>query len=171
MRLVVVERADRLARNLLVSEVVLGQFRKIHVRVIDASGTDLSADDGDPTRVLIRQVLGAVAQFEKAVIVLKLRAARERMRLKTGRCEGRRPFGFYPHEQPTVDLIRILRRKPRGRSPRSYAEVAQQLNDRGISTRTGVPWSAGSVFAIMKRLARPRPRANRGVQKGVVKEK
>lgn len=38
VRLVVIERADRLARDLLVSEVIVGQFRKNGVRVIDASG-------------------------------------------------------------------------------------------------------------------------------------
>lgn len=169
VRTVVVERADRLARDLLVGEVILGQFRKIRVRVIDASGTNLTADDGDPTRVLIRQVLGAVSQFEKAVIVLKLRAARERMRLRTGRCEGRRPFGFYPQEQQTVEMIRVLRRKPRGGARPSFADVAQRLNERGMSTRTGVPWSAGTVFAIMKRISSPRRTPN--PRKGAIKLK
>ena len=76
-KLVLVERADRLARDLMVSELLLAQFRKLNVTVIAAdSGTDLTAGDDDPTRVLIRQVLGAVAQFEKSVIVAKLRAAR-----------------------------------------------------------------------------------------------
>lgn len=173
VRVVLIERADRLARDLLVGEVILGQFRKIRVRVVEANGTNLSADDGDPTRVLIRQVLGAVSQFEKSVVVLKLRAARDRMRIRTGRCEGRRPFGYYPHEQQTVDVIRALRRKPRGGRALSYAEVAERLNERGAPTRTGVPWSAGSVFAIMKRLRGPRSRVGRMPrpvpQKGVLK--
>jgi DNA invertase Pin-like site-specific DNA recombinase len=85
VRLVLVERADRLARDLTVSEVLLAEFRKLNVAVIAAdSGTDLTAGDDDPTRVLIRQVLGAVAQFEKSVIVAKLRAARIRKRKATG---------------------------------------------------------------------------------------
>jgi DNA invertase Pin-like site-specific DNA recombinase len=84
-RVRLVERADRLARDLLVSEVILGQFRDLGVRVVAAdSGTDLTAADEDPTRVLIRQVLGAVSQFEKSVIVAKLRAARLRQRRQTG---------------------------------------------------------------------------------------
>jgi hypothetical protein len=38
------------------------------VRVIAADGgTDLKIGDDDPPPVLIRQVLGAVAQFEKSV--------------------------------------------------------------------------------------------------------
>jgi len=61
-------------------------------------GLGLPAGDDDPTRVLIRQVLGAVAQFEKSVIVAKLRAARVRKRRETGRCEGRKPFGTRPGE-------------------------------------------------------------------------
>ncbi len=158
VKLVVVERSDRLARDLLVGEVILGQFRRLKVNVVDSSGTNLSADDGDPTRVLIRQVLGAVAQFEKAVVVLKLRAARDRMRNTTGRCEGRRPFGYYPQEQHALDLIRGLRRKPRNGVALSFAEIARQLNEQGLSTRTGVPWSAGGVFAIVKRVTRAKPR-------------
>jgi DNA invertase Pin-like site-specific DNA recombinase len=56
VRLVLVGRADRLARDLLVSEVILGQFRDLGVRVVAAdSGTDLTAADEDPTHVLIRQ--------------------------------------------------------------------------------------------------------------------
>jgi hypothetical protein len=43
-----------------------------------------------PTAVLVRQVLGAVAQFEKAIAVAKLAAARKRKRLTKGKCEDRR---------------------------------------------------------------------------------
>lgn len=115
VRLVLVERADRLARDLMVGEVLLAEFRKLGVTVIAAdSGTDLTAGGDDPTRVLIRQVLGAVAQFEKSVIVAKLRAARIRMRKATGRCEGRKPYGTKPGEADVVALIHKLRRKPRG---------------------------------------------------------
>jgi hypothetical protein len=70
------------------------------------SGTDLTAADGDPTRVLIRRVLGAVSQFEKSVIVAKLRAARLRQHRQTGRCEGRKPFGAHPGEQAVLRRIR-----------------------------------------------------------------
>ncbi len=60
-------RADRLARDLMVGEVILGEFHALGVSVVAAeSGTDLTVGDDDPTRVLIRQVLGAVSQFEKA---------------------------------------------------------------------------------------------------------
>ena len=91
VRTVLVENATRLARDLLVSEVILSQFRKAGVRVLTADGVDLTVADDDPTRTLIRQVLGAVSEFDKRVTVLKLRAARERIRANwTLRVQSRR---------------------------------------------------------------------------------
>jgi hypothetical protein len=43
---------------------------------------------------MVRQILGAVSQFEKAGLVAKLRHARERKRATVGRCEGRKPVPF-----------------------------------------------------------------------------
>ena len=48
---------------------------------------DLVEDDPtNPTRKLVRQIMGAIAEYEKSLIVLKLRGARMRMRAKAGRC-------------------------------------------------------------------------------------
>jgi DNA invertase Pin-like site-specific DNA recombinase len=153
VRVVLVERADRLARDLIVGELILGQLRDLGAQVFTADGgTELTAGDGDPTRVLIRQVLGAVAQFEKSVIVSKLRAARVRKRRATGRCEGRKPFGDRPGEAKTVELIRRLRRKPRGGERLSYAAIAKRLNAAdGVATRTGRPWAPETVRGIATR--------------------
>lgn len=153
VRVVLVERADRLARDLMVSEVLLKEFQKLGVRVLDATGTDLTAgNDADPTTVLIRQVLGAVAQFDKNVLVLKLRAARVRARAKRGRCEGRKPYGTRPGEADVVARIRALRRKPKKGDRLSMAAIASQLNADGVPTRTGTPWAPGTVFGICRRL-------------------
>jgi DNA invertase Pin-like site-specific DNA recombinase len=153
VRLVLVERADRLARDLLVQEVLLAQLLERGVQVYGADGTDLTVADGCPTRKLIRQVLGAVAEFEKSVTVLKLRAARERKRRQSGKCEGRKGFGEVDQtEAATLDRIRQLRRKPRKADRLSFQQVADQLNAEGLPTRTGTAWSKGSVHAICRRL-------------------
>jgi len=152
VRIVLVERADRLARDLIVGELILNQFRDLGVKVISAdSGSELTASDDDPTRVLIRQVLGAVAQFEKAVIVSKLKAARVRQKKLTGRCEGRKPYGTRPGEADVVALIHKLRRKPRGGERLSFAAIAERLNAEGQPTRTGRPWAPEVVRRIAAR--------------------
>lgn len=153
VKMVLVERADRLARDLMVGEIILGQLRELGVTVIAAdSGTDLTVGDGDPTRKLIRQVLGAVAEFDKNVLVLKLRVARQRIRAKAGRCEGRKPFGYYDGEPAVVERIRQLYRKPRGRPRLSVARIAEALNVEGHPTRMGEPWAPRTVYGILQRL-------------------
>jgi hypothetical protein len=96
--------------------------------------------DEDPTRVLIRQVLWAVSQFEKSVIVAKLRAARMRRRQQTGRCEGRKRFGEHPVSgrcwSASVNSIE---------SPRSGA--TQQQGDRSDAQRRGTAYEDGSAVA------------------------
>src|ERR1700759_3734291 len=59
--------------------------------------TLIAADDPDaftadtPTARLVRQILGAVSEFEKAALVARLKGARDRRSAALGRrCEGRR---------------------------------------------------------------------------------
>src|SRR6478752_67734 len=152
VKVVLVERADRLARDLMVSEVIIDQLTRAGAKVLTADGADLTSAEGDPTRTLIRQVLGAVAQFDKSVTVLKLRAARERVRRREGRCEGRKPFGSRPAETAAVERIRHLRKKPKGGPRLSFAAIASRLDAEGVPTRQGGQWNASSVYAILRRL-------------------
>jgi DNA invertase Pin-like site-specific DNA recombinase len=150
VRTVVVERADRLARDLMVQEVIVGQFSKIGARILTADGVDLTSSD-DPTRRLIRQVLGAVAEFEKNVVVLKLRAARERKRAKGLRVEGVKPYGHFPAEKAILDRMHHLRRKP-AKAPRlSIAAIAHQLNAEGHRNRAGREWSTQMVHHVLRK--------------------
>jgi DNA invertase Pin-like site-specific DNA recombinase len=153
VRLVVVEKADRLARDLIVSELLLRQFHEIGVKVVEAeSGADLTAaNDDNPTAKLIRQILAAVAEFDKTSIVLKLRAARTRKRREDGRCEGRKPFGDRPGEAEAIKRMKALRRKPKGGERLSFAEIAATLNAEGVASRTGKPWAGEVVRRILSR--------------------
>jgi DNA invertase Pin-like site-specific DNA recombinase len=152
VKIVLVENATRLARDLMVSEVILQQFTNAGCKVVAAdSGTDLTENSDDPTRRLIRQVLGAVAEFDRRVTVMKLRAARERARVRGQRCEGRKPFGALPGETVTLARIRGLRRRrPAGRFP-SLQQICDALNAEGRPTRTGKPWTKQSLNRILKR--------------------
>jgi DNA invertase Pin-like site-specific DNA recombinase len=149
VRTVIVERADRLARDLMVQEVIVGQFTKIEARILTSDGIDLTTSEADPTRRLIRQVLGAIAEFDKNITVLKLRAARERKRNRGERVEGVKPYGFFPAEGATIARMRDLRRK-RPKEPRlSFLRVAERLNAEGHRNRAGRHWSAQMVFHVL----------------------
>lgn len=145
----VVECADRLARDLTVSELLIAEARKRNVTIWSAAGELELTNCDDPTRVLIRQVLGALAQWDKSNLVRKLRAARDRKSTTAGRrIEGPKPYEMrsaeaemiassivHMHEQgvPFVDIADRLTRA-RLQSP-SYAEK----------------WAASTVHAIYAR--------------------
>jgi DNA invertase Pin-like site-specific DNA recombinase len=145
--LVLVESSDRLARDSIVAEVCIREFQKISVRVVSAEGVDLTAgDDLNPTAKLIRQVLAAIAEFDRCVTVNKLRGARQRIKANTGKCEGRKAFGEKPEEQQA--LQRIFTLKNEDRTTRQIAEI---LNVEALPSRSGRPWNHGSVAKILLR--------------------
>lgn len=143
---VLVERADRLARDVLVSELLLRTLRTMGLRVLTADGVDLTAAEGDATAVLVRQMLAAVAQFDRAQTVAKLRAARDRIRAKGIRCEGVRPFGMLPGEAEALKQLRAIAKKQRGCDAPTLSEVAAAANAAGIRSRSGKPWTRGTVW-------------------------
>ena len=152
--LVLVEKADRLARDLVEGELILRELREAGVRVIEVEGgNDLTeGDDDNPTKKLIRQVLGAVAEYEKGALVAKLRRARERKRERTGQpVEGRKAFGYYSDEVETLAVIRRLRRRsPRtGRRRHTWQQIADTLNEEARESRSGKPWTLGMVREVV----------------------
>src|SRR6185437_10241470 len=121
-----------------------GDLRKHEFEIISVAEPDLCSDD--PSRKLVRQVFGAIAEYERAMIVLKLRAARERMRKRQGRCEGRKPFGTRPGEQEVLD--RMLALKAEGSN---FSEIANALNADQVPTRANGLWYPATVSRILSR--------------------
>ena len=76
---------------------------------MSVSEPDLMATD--PTRILVRQMMGAVAQYEKSQIVLKLRGRADAEKGEEGRCEGRKPYGFFEGEVEALNASRHCVRK------------------------------------------------------------
>lgn len=91
-RTILVENASRFARDLIVQETGYQFLKGLGFTLIAVDDPDAFTSD-TPTAIMIRQILGAVSQFEKASLVAKLAGARMRARAKSadGRCEGPKP--------------------------------------------------------------------------------
>lgn len=147
IKLVFVEDARRFARDLIVQELAIEEFRKLGVTVIGAeSNIDLTVSDNDPTKKLIRQVLGAISEWDKSTTVIKLRKARQRKKQDCGRCEGAKPFGTHPDEKDTLD--RIIELRSQGEH---FASIARTLTAEGRRSRFGGKWSRGFVRNVYVR--------------------
>jgi DNA invertase Pin-like site-specific DNA recombinase len=118
------------------------------VRVLTANGDDLT-DSSDPSRKMMRQIAGSFAEYEKARVVGKLKAARERKRATSParKCEGRKSWAEINPEL-VREAKRLRRRSPKGHQ-RSLREVAAELAKLGFLNERGVTFSATSVASML----------------------
>jgi len=132
---VVVEDASRFARSMIAQELGVLLLAKRGVRLFTSSGQELS-DESDPSKVMMRQVAGAFSQYEKDKLVQKLRAARERKRLVSGKCEGRKS---HVELNPAIsrEARRLARKSPKTGKTRSLRQIAAELQSLGFVSSTG----------------------------------
>jgi len=79
VRTIIVKTANRFARDLIVQETGHRMLKAQGIEIIAADSPGAFVED-TPTATLVCQVFGAVAQFDKAMTVGKLRLARDRVR-------------------------------------------------------------------------------------------
>jgi DNA invertase Pin-like site-specific DNA recombinase len=150
---IVVYRTDRLARDLLLQETIMARMRAAGAEVISVSEPDMDSDD--PTRVLVRQVLGSIAQYERALIRGRMMAGRAAKIASGGYGGGRPPFGWRaegkelvpePREQEVIALVRQL-----AEDGLSSRQIASRLEEVGHRPKVGESWSSTQVLRIIQR--------------------
>ena len=138
------EDVSRFSRDMMVQETGYRALIEKGIQIIPVKTPDLFSLTQDPSRTLIRQVMGAFFEFEKNSLVAKLRGARERIRQSGRKCEGRKSlverFGT-----ELSDKIRVLRRKGL-----SLRQISKRLFDQGIKTEYGNPLQPTQINNILK---------------------
>jgi DNA invertase Pin-like site-specific DNA recombinase len=153
----VVPKLDRLARDLIVQEQVLGELWRIPAHVFSTAsgeGAYLAPDDvDDPSRKLIRQILGAVNEYERAMIALRMRRGRRRKAELGGYAYGSPRFGYrtedrrlVPDDAEQLATARIVELHREGRSLRQIAAV---LEEEGLPAKRGGRWHPRTVSAVL----------------------
>jgi DNA invertase Pin-like site-specific DNA recombinase len=156
--IVLVARLDRLARDLLVQEVLLRDIRERGAEVMSCSPSEaefLQDDPHDPTRRLVRQVLGAISEFERALIRLRLQRGRAIKAEQGGFAYGSPPYGFRADggelvldavEQDAIRMAVNLRNEGH-----SLREVGLALADAGYPSKRGGGWHPTTVARLLSR--------------------
>ena len=144
-KIILVENASRFARDLAVQLVGHDCLKGLGYDLIPVDAPDHFINE-TPTAEMVRQILGAVSQFEKASLVARLRRARVRKKAETGRCEGRKP--------PPPELVkvakRLARKRPKG-GKRSLRQIASELAAAGYMSPTGKPYSHEGIRKLLAR--------------------
>ncbi|MEU6206377.1 recombinase family protein [Micromonospora musae] len=156
---VIVYKLDRLARDTMVQETLMQAVWKLGGEVYSTSlsETNLRDDPEDPSRKLIRTIMGAVNTYERDMITLRMRRGRRMKATRGGYAFGSPAFGQRsvnkqlvkdPTEQQT--LKRLYELADSGRSTR---QTAAQLNAEGRLTKRGRPWTSAGVSDVLRRRA------------------
>jgi DNA invertase Pin-like site-specific DNA recombinase len=147
VRVILVENASRFARDLAVQLTGHSLLKTRGIELIPVDAPDHFTND-TPTATMVRQILGAVSEFQKAEIVLKLRMARDRKREATGKCEGRKSHAEV--NAGAVALARKLHRKPHYTDKRMpYRDIAAALAAQGHVARSGKPYGPSAIKSML----------------------
>jgi DNA invertase Pin-like site-specific DNA recombinase len=144
VRVIIVESPDRFARDLTVQLTGHDFLKSLGITLVPATAPEFFTED-TPTAVLVRQVLGAIAQFEKASLVAKLKAARDRKKAATGKCGGR-----FSYAERDVELVAKAKELSKQRPRLSLREIAGELARLGKTTPRGLPFSASAVASMLR---------------------
>lgn len=147
-----VAKRDRLARDVVIAAMVERLAERHGARILTADG----AGNGEgPEAMLMRGMIDLFAQYERALIRSRTRAA---LAVKRGRGErtGEIPFGYQagegrlevnPAEQRALEILRELRA-----SGMSLRAIAERLNTDGVPAR-GSRWHATTIARLVNREA------------------
>ncbi|WP_250283157.1 recombinase family protein [Frankia sp. CiP1_Cm_nod2] len=155
---IVVPKLDRLARDLVVQEQLIAEIWRMGADVFSTAQGEagyLKDDPDDPSRKLIRQVLGAVNEYERAMIALRLRSGRTLKASRGGYAYGSPAYGqrargreLVPDEREQAALARMTELAAAGASLRVIADT---LTVEGHQPKRGGRWHPQTVSRALGR--------------------
>lgn len=156
---IVVFDATRLARRLLVQETLLGYLWAAGLRVFTTTAGELDQNDDDPTRIMIRQILGVIAEFEHRTIVNRLQSGRRAKIRDGGYAGGVTRYGVAVEGQgKAASLVTNLTEAQvvhdiclMHMQGQSYRSIARVLNAARTPTKRGKQWTPVQVSRIIER--------------------
>jgi DNA invertase Pin-like site-specific DNA recombinase len=158
---IVTKDLSRFARSLTIQEMTLGIIWRAGAKLFvyengpTTSGEVLADDPDDPVRTLIRQVLGAVYEFDRASIAKRLREGRRAKAVRGGYAYGSPAYGYQADDKELVtdetEQRGIARIGELHAAGKSFREIAATLTAEGIPAKRGGAWHPMTVKRIVER--------------------
>lgn len=146
---------DRLAREAWQQEAALLAVWQHGGVVLEAGHGEVPRDDpDDPTRKLLRLIMGAVWGFDRDVQVKRMRQGRERKASRGGYIGGYVPYGYRVVDKEFVEVAAeqaAIARMTALCSYMSYEAVAGRLTAEGFAAPAGGAWHKTTVRQITNR--------------------
>ncbi|ETZ32339.1 recombinase family protein [Mycobacterium intracellulare MIN_061107_1834] len=155
---VVVARLDRLARDVMVQELLLRKLSDLGGIVLSTRENEhemLNGESKDPSRKLVRVIMGAISEYDREMTVDRLAAGRAAKAARGGYAHGALPYGYrsakgqlvpVPAEQAALAKMKAL-----ATQGVPVNEIARELTAEGHPTKRGGRWCGATVARILRR--------------------
>ena len=155
---VVVARLDRLARDVMVQELLLRKLSELGGMILstrEGENEMLNSELKDPSRKLVRVILGAISEYDREMTVDRLAAGRAAKAASGGYAHGALPYGYrsikgrlvpIPAEQRALATMKAL-----STQGVPVNEIARVLTAEGHPTKRGGRWCGATVSRILRR--------------------
>lgn len=146
---VVVPSWDRLARDTMLDGYLRFVLERKGIKILSAT----QENGVDPIAKLTRDILAAVAGYERHLIAQRLAGSRKVKAARGGYAHGQAPYGtkaaggkleINQSEYAVLTRIRSLRE-----ASNTIRQIAETLNSEGLLSRQGRPWGPSSVHGAL----------------------
>jgi DNA invertase Pin-like site-specific DNA recombinase len=155
---VVVARLDRLARDVMVQELLLRKLSEFGGIVLSTRANEnemLNGESKDSSRKMVRVIMGAISEYDREMTVDRLAAGRQAKAARGGHAHGALPYGYSsangklvpePTEQAALRKMKAL-----AAQGVPLRDIAEALTAEGHPTKRGGQWCAATVGRILRR--------------------
>ena len=154
--------------------MALYDLERLGIDLLSTHAAEVERMSKDGSRIAFRQMMAVFAQYDRTMLVQRLRVARLRKREATGRCEGRKPYGARDGEAKVLREIRawhaegVSSHENRANLPKEYVDKILSIYEGTRLGRQEVEGELAGIRASHPRLERSRRSAvadsNRGVR-------
>ena len=151
--ILLVAKRDRIARDVLNNAVIEKMVSKKKSSIASADG---AGNGDDAAAALMRNILAAMAAYEKALAGMRTKAALKALK-SSGRVYGPVPYGFQRFGNALIsndDELQVVQDVTSWREVKAtWAQCVERLNTEQRYTRSGRPWSVQNLSQVIRRAA------------------
>jgi DNA invertase Pin-like site-specific DNA recombinase len=150
---------DRLARELVVQEAIMGQvWRSGGVVHTTTRGEVLADDPDDPMRTALRQMMGVFSQLDRALIAKRMRNGRKAKHAQGGYAGyGSPPLGWRAHDHELVpdgaEAAAVARIRDLRDGGASIRAIVAAMTAEGHKPKRGGDWHPETIRRVLARTA------------------
>ena len=153
---IIVKNTSRLWRSDMAKALIRRMLKKRNIKVVSIEQPRFDLYSDNPNDRFFATLMEAVDELERAQIAIRLAKGRTTKAKQGDKPAGVCPYGYRytadrKHIEADPDEAKVVKMLfTEGQKGLSLHKIADMMNEKGILTRRGKEWSAGSVQVVLR---------------------